>query len=46
MDVSIKSVVVLVLCLYGIIHCTNAEEVESIADVKKVLGNYVFYFKV
>ncbi|VDH91191.1 Hypothetical predicted protein [Mytilus galloprovincialis] len=37
MAVSIEIVVVLVLCLYGIIHCTNAEEVESIADVKKVL---------
>ncbi|CAC5363461.1 C1QL [Mytilus coruscus] len=31
----------LVFFLYGIIHCTNAEQVESIADVKKVLERAV-----
>lgn len=41
MVVSKKLVVVLVFCLYGIIHGKQVEDVESIADIKKILGNYL-----
>ncbi|CAG2201847.1 unnamed protein product [Mytilus edulis] len=37
MVVSKKLVVVLVFCLYGIIHGKQVEDVESIADMKKIL---------
>lgn len=35
-------VIVLVYCLYDINHCTHAEEAESCADMKKMIGKGLF----